>query len=630
MDIQGVELFGSKIEITFTDGSSEEVENGVYERKDVSEDTVEERVATADDVARLTMLADDFIAELPPITSTVAEVEREVGEIEVKYADGTSEEIEGAVYERKNVADQTVLERPATDEDIARIEALMVGDVVGDVIQPETPAEEPAPSTDDATGEEQPTADGDTETPAPPPLSDPPVAETPTATPDTPQTPEDQTMEILGVELFGEHVEIKYVDGTSEEVENGVYERKDANNVTIEERIATAEDLTRLTALANDFIAALPPIEAEVVEVEREAGKIEVTYADGTSEEIENGVYERKNAADQKLLERPATDADIARIEALAADAPVDDNGGDQGDDQGGATSDDDQPGDNPPATDQPDDRPEIFGDDGRDKIRGSDDAERIFGGDGRDDIRADDGDDLVDGGAGNDRLRGEDGADELIGGSGNDRLRGDDGDDTLDGGAGRDRLRGDNGDDMLDGGAGNDRLIGGRGDDSLSGGDGNDRIKGNAGADIALGGDGNDRVIGGGGEDTLSGGEGNDRVKGGGGADIVNGGGGDDRVIGGRGEDTLDGGSGSDRYNGGLGADTLIFEVDGVSDKINDFEDGLDLIDISAFGVTDIGAIIASGRQVGLDAVIDFGGGDTIVIEDTQLSQIGADDLIL
>ena len=619
MDIQGVELFGSKIEITFIDGSSEEIENGVYERKDASEDTVEERVATADDTARLTMLADDFIAALPPITSTVVEVERTIGEIEVKYADGTSEEIEGDVYERKNAADETLLERPATDEDIARIEALMVGDAAGDDTPPATPAEDPASATD-----------GDPEGSMDPTPGDPPAAETPTATPDIAQTPEDQIMEILGVELFGEHVEINYVEGTSEEVENGVYERKDANNVTIEERIATAEDLTRLTALANDYIAALPPIEADVVEVEREAGKIEVTYADGTSEEIENGVYERKNAADQKLLERPATDADIARIEALAVDAPVDGDGGDQDDDQGGATGGDDQSEDNPPATDQPDDRPEIFGDDGRDKIRGSDDAERIFGGDGRDDIRADDGDDLVDGGEGNDRLRGEDGADELIGGDGNDRLRGDDGDDTLEGGDGNDRLRGDDGDDMLDGGDGNDRLRGGDGDDALTGGDGNDRVKGNGGNDIALGGDGNDRVIGGGGEDTLSGGEGNDRVKGGAGADIVNGGGGDDRMIGGRGEDTLDGGSGSDRYNGGLGADTLIFEVDGVSDKINGFEDGLDLIDVSAFGVTDIDAIIASGRQVGLDAVIDFGGGDVIVIDDTQLSEIGADDFIL
>lgn len=430
-------------------------------------------------------------------------------------------------------------------------------------------------------------------------------------------------MDIQGIEIFDSNIEIDYVDGTSEEIENGVYERKNASNDTVEERVATAADQARLSTFANNFAAALPPIDAAVIEVEREAGKIEVKYADGTSEELENGVYERKNAADQKVLERPATDADIARIEALAVGAPVDDNGG--------QNQPDDSPDDaNNPVADQPDDRPEIFGDNGRDKIRGSDDGERIFGGGGRDDIRADDGDDFVDGGDGDDRIRGDDGADELIGGDGNDRLRGEDGDDTLDGGDGRDRLRGDDGDDVLGGGDGNDRLRGGRGEDSLSGGDGNDRVKGNGGDDIVLGGDGNDRVTGGGGDDTLSGGEGNDRVKGSSGDDIVDGGGGNDRVIGGNGADTLDGGAGSDRYNGGLGADTLIFEVDGVSDKINDFEDGLDLIDVSAFEITDIDAILGSGQQLGLDLVLDFGGGDTITIEDTQLSQIGADDFIL
>lgn len=608
MEIQGVELFSSKIEITFADGSSEEIENGAYERKDASEETVEERIATPEDTARLTMLADAFIADLPPITASVVEIENKPGEIEVKYADGISEEIEAGVYERKNASDETVLERLATKADIARIEALTIGELANTDTPAEPATDDPVAPTEDTGGVETPAEDAGANVPADPPAGDPTTGEDPTTPPVTtedPQNTETETMEILGVELFGENVEINYVDGTSEEIENGVYERKNAANVTVEERIATAEDQTRLSALANDFAAALPPIDAAVVEVEREAGKIEAKYADGTSEEIENGVYERKNAADQKVLERPATDSDIARIEALAITAPIDDNGG-QNDDVGDAMGDDGA------GSNQPDDRLEVLGDDGRDKIRGSDDAERIFGGGGRDDIRADDGDDLVDGG------------------DGNDRLRGDDGDDTLDGGNGNDRLRGDDGDDSLDGGDGNDRLRGGDGADSLSGGDGNDRVKGNGGDDIALGGDGNDRVIGGGGDDTLSGGEGRDRVKGGGGDDLVNGGGGNDRVIGGNGVDTLDGGSGSDRYNGGLGADTLIFEVDGVSDKINDFEDGLDLIDVSAFGIGDIDAIIETGSQVGLDAVIDFGGGDTIVIEDTQLSQIGADDFIL
>ena len=505
MDIQGIEIFGSNIEIDYVDGTSEEIENGVYARKNASNDTVEERATTPEDIARLTSLADDFVTALAPIEATVIEIERESGEIEVKYADGTSEEIENGVYERKNAADQKVLERPATDADIARIEALTVGapaNGTGDQQQP----------TDDQGG--APTAPDNAEQPTGTQPDTPTVDENQTNALDgenQQQNPEDKTMEIFGVELFGSNIEIDYADGTSEEIENSVYERKNAANVTVEERVATAADQARLSTLANNFAAALPPIDAAVIEVEREAGKIEVKYADGTSEELESGVYERKNAADQKVLERPATDADIARIEALAVGAPVDDNGGQN------------QPDDSPdnadnPVADQPDDRPKIFGDDGRDKIRGSDDGERIFGGGGRDDIRADDGDDFVDGGDGNDRIRGDDGADELIGGDGNDRLRGEDGDDTLDGGDGRDRLRGDDGDDVLGGGDGNDRLRGGRGEDSLSGGDGNDR------------------VIGGGGDDTLSGGEGNDRVKGSSGDDIVDGGGGNDRVIGGNG----------------------------------------------------------------------------------------------
>lgn len=412
-------------------------------------------------------------------------------------------------------------------------------------------------------------------------------------------------MEILGVELSNSELEINYVDGTKEEIENGVYERKNAANDTVEERTATEVDIARLTLLANNFVAALAPIDATVVEVERERGKIEVKYADRSSEEVENGVYERKNSADQKVLERPATDADIARIEALTVGARIDGDGG-LNPTGGDSTSTDDSPSadgapsiNNGPSVDDgptaaPDNRIEISGDDNRDKLRGSNDDERLFGGGDRDDIRAKGGDDLVDGGSGNDRIRGDDGADELIGGDGNDRIRGGNDDDTLDGGAGNDRLRGDRGDDLASGGDGNDRVFGGGGDDTLSGDDGNDRVKGNSGDDIVLGGGGNDRVIGGGGSDTL------------------------------------DGGAGSDRYHGGFGADTLIFSADGVSDKINNFQDGLDLIDVSAFAIADIDAIIGTGRQIGEDLILDFGGGDTIIIEDTQLSQVGADDFIL
>ena len=51
----------------------------------------------------------------------VTKVERSGSTIEVRYSDGTREEIEGGRYERKNAAGRTVEERRATAADIARL-----------------------------------------------------------------------------------------------------------------------------------------------------------------------------------------------------------------------------------------------------------------------------------------------------------------------------------------------------------------------------------------------------------------------------------------------------------------------------------------------------------------------------
>ena len=75
-------------------------------------------------------------------------------------------------------------------------------------------------------------------------------------------------------------------------------------------------------------------------------------------------------------------------------------------------------------------------------------------------DIEGDDGPNRLIGTENNDKIRGRDGDDILKGRGGNDELRGDDGDDRLAGGKGDDRMRGDHGNDTLTGGAGNDRFI--------------------------------------------------------------------------------------------------------------------------------------------------------------------------
>jgi Ca2+-binding RTX toxin-like protein len=75
-------------------------------------------------------------------------------------------------------------------------------------------------------------------------------------------------------------------------------------------------------------------------------------------------------------------------------------------------------------------------------------------------DIEGDDGPNRLRGTNNDDDIRGRGGDDVLKGRGGDDELRGDEGDDKMNGGAGNDRLRGDHGNDTLTGGAGNDRFI--------------------------------------------------------------------------------------------------------------------------------------------------------------------------
>jgi Ca2+-binding RTX toxin-like protein len=76
-------------------------------------------------------------------------------------------------------------------------------------------------------------------------------------------------------------------------------------------------------------------------------------------------------------------------------------------------------------------------------------------------------------------------------------------------------------------------------------------------------------------------------------GKDVLPGTGRDDRLFGGRRGDVIDGGAGNDRIDGGGGkdyltggdgADIFVFEADGRKDFIMDFQDGMDLIDLSGY----------------------------------------------
>lgn len=383
-------------------------------------------------------------------------------------------------------------------------------------------------------------------------------------------------MEIFAVESFPGHIKIEYLDGSSEEIENFIYERKNSDGDTVEQRPVLPADTNRLTSLAASFEAALPPITSSIVEVEIIGSSIEISYADGSKEKVANGIYERKDSANETIVERPATPTDTNRLNDLAdgfnaPNSPNDDGTPDQG------------PGDAPgtPTDDGPDDSPTQIGEtengtNGPDKIETGSGDDSVSGNDGDDRIRTREGDDTINGGAGNDRLRGDEGDDEMQGWSGNDRMRGDEGNDSMMGGSGDDRMRG---------GLGNDTMSGGFGDDRMRGDEGNDSI------------DGND---------------------------------GDDRLVGDLGSDTLNGGNGEDIYKGGLGADRFIFEADGAEDIIKDFENGIDVIDLRSYGFTSVTEVLNAASEQGGDTYIDLGGGDVIKLDDFSVSLISADDFLI
>ena len=180
---------------------------------------------------------------------------------------------------------------------------------------------------------------------------------------------------------------------------------------------------------------------------------------------------------------------------------------------------------------------------------------------------------------------------------------------------------------DVIDGGSGDDQLFGGNDADTITGAAGNDKIEGGFGNDLLNGQADNDRLFGGAGSDTLIGDHGTDRAWGGSGGDLLEGGAGKDQLWGDDGEDTLAGGLGDDLLTGGLDADVFVFEDRMRADTVTDFEDGIDLLDISGLGITDFAALTIV--QMGSDVQIQFSTRDLLTLQGMDASDLGADDFI-
>lgn len=185
----------------------------------------------------------------------------------------------------------------------------------------------------------------------------------------------------------------------------------------------------------------------------------------------------------------------------------------------------------------------------------------------------------------------------------------------------------------IISGLAGNDKITGGTKTDQLYGHSGNDTLHGGSGNDTVDGGLGNDSVIGGLGNDRVLGGAGNDRIYGQDGGDRLYGQSGNDVLSGGAGNDQINGGLGNDLLYGGVGFDAFIFSTANGADRVYDFTQGQDRLNLHALGATlpaVLAALSLTSTGVQLDLTQLGGTGSVLLIGQTDLAAFTAADFIL
>ena len=158
------------------------------------------------------------------------------------------------------------------------------------------------------------------------------------------------------------------------------------------------------------------------------------------------------------------------------------------------------------------------------------------------------------------------------------------------------------------------------------------ENARGGAFADVITGSDDNNRILGLGGNDTIYGLDGFDNLQGGGGDDMIFGGADNDFLYGNNGNDTLNGGTGDDNLFGGNGSDVFVFEdVAGMGrDRVRDWTNNWDRLDLSDFGFADFAAVEALAADVGANMEITIAADQVIVLEGFQKADFDAGDVIL
>ena len=140
-------------------------------------------------------------------------------------------------------------------------------------------------------------------------------------------------------------------------------------------------------------------------------------------------------------------------------------------------------------------------------------------------------------------------------------------------------------------------------------------------------------KLFGGGDNDTLDGGSGADDLRGGDGNDYIFGDIGNDRLTGNNGADILEDGGAGDLLFGGGGGDTFVFEdISNMGvDRVKDWQDGSDILDLTDFGFNsfaEVTALTSVFETTGIRILFEPAKG--IVIENFDLANFDASDVII
>jgi Ca2+-binding RTX toxin-like protein len=114
-----------------------------------------------------------------------------------------------------------------------------------------------------------------------------------------------------------------------------------------------------------------------------------------------------------------------------------------------------------------------------------------------------------------------------------------------------------------------------------------------------------------------------NNIFSGNGGNNVLDGGDGNDILRGNAGNDTLIGGAGNDALYGGAGGDVFVFAPGSGMDVLYDFNATEDKLDLGDYGIDTSASLAAIAANYGSALQVNFGDGNTVTIQNTQVNQI-------